>query len=210
MACNCQNNLINNCGSSKSTITIPLNAVSAPVICSLPCVREFSTSIERFQNQIVRSVLTALSRRCAALTPPLPPGTLIVLSNTTTFNQSLSATITLDIEAVAIDSVSVSLQNVMFEIIGSGSVIVQVSGDAVITVVYQGVDSLTHTQTTTVPFVFTETISGDFPPNVIVQGNLSVANQLVVNDIDPSTLAITAVSITLFFATNIIILLPVA
>jgi hypothetical protein len=214
MSCGCSQSSSNGngtCGSSTSTITIPVNAVAAPLTCSLPCVREFSTSVFRFQNQIVRDVLTALSARCqASVSPPLPPGTLVVLSNTTTFNQSLPAAVNLQIEAIAIISVNVTLQNVQFQIVGFSSVIVQVSGDAVITVSIQGVDSLTHTQTVTVPFVFTETIPGTFPPNVTVQGSLSVNSQTVVNEIDPSTLAIVAVSITLFFATNIIILLPVA
>jgi len=212
MSCCSGKSLNDNCGNSTSTVTIPQNAIASPVVCRLPCVREFSTSIARFQNQIVRNVLIALSQRCEALTPPpvpLPPGTLILLSDTTTFNQSLAATVTLDIEATAINSVNVTLQNVLFEIIGFASVIVRVSGDAVINVSYQGIDALTHTQTAVIPFAFTETIAGNFPPNVVVQGSLSVNSQLVVNDVDPSTLAIAAVSITLFFATNIRILLPV-
>ncbi|HBF36365.1 MAG TPA: hypothetical protein DDW50_03505 [Firmicutes bacterium] len=209
MSCSCTQSIT--CGSSRSTITIPQNAVAAPLICSLPCVREFSTSVARFQNQIVREVLVALSNRCQAeVPPPLPPGTLVVLSNTTTFNQSLAATVNLQIEAAAIISVNVTLQNVQFQIVGFSSVIVQIIGDAVITVTFQGIDGLIHTQTATVPFVFTETIPGTFPANSIVQGSLSVNNQTVVNEIDPSTLAIVAVSVTLFFATNIIILAPVA
>jgi hypothetical protein len=142
--------------------------------------------------------------------PPLPPRTLIVLSNTTTFDQSLPATVNLQIEATAINSVNVSLQNVQFQIVGFSSAIVQISGDVVISVTYQGIDNLTHTQTITVPFVFTETVAGNFPSNVTVQGSLSVNNQLVVSEIDPSTLTITAVGVTLFFADNIIILLPAA
>jgi hypothetical protein len=211
MSCCSQSNSNGTCGSSTSSITIPANAVAAPLTCTLPCVREFSTSIARFQNQIVRGVLTALSSRCqASVPPPLPPGTLVVLSNTTLFNQSLLATANLQIEATVINSVSVTLQNVQFQIVGFSSVIVEVSGDAVITVIYQGIDGLTHTQTITVPFAFTETIPGTFPANSVVQGSLSVNNQTVVNEIDPSTLAIVAVSITLFFAVNIIILAPVA
>lgn len=212
MSCGCsQSNSNGTCGKSMSTITIPQNAISAPLICSLPCVNEFSTSIFRFQNQIVREVLTALSTRCQAeVPPPLPPGTLIVLSNTTTFDQSLTVSVNLEIEATAIISVNVTLQHVQFQIVGFSSVIVQISGDAVITIVYQGIDNLTHTQTSIVPFVFTETVGGNFPPNAIVQGSLSINNQLVVNEIDPSTLAITAVSISLFFADNIIILAPLA
>ena len=215
MSCGCskksfQSSSDGTCGSSKSTIAIPQNAIAAPLTCSLPCVREFSTSIFRFQNQIVRDVLTALSARCHASISPLPPGTLIVLSNTTTFDQSLPAAVNLQIEATAINSVNVSLQNVKFQIVGFSSAIVQISGDVVISVTYQGVDDLTHTQTITVPFVFTETVAGNFPSNVTVQGSLSVNNQLVVSEIDPSTLAIHAVSVMLFFADNIIILLPVA
>ncbi|HBE77708.1 MAG TPA: hypothetical protein DDW65_07955 [Firmicutes bacterium] len=212
MSCNCsQIDSSSTCGNSTSTITIPANAIAAPITCSLPCVREFSTSVARFQNQITRQVLNALSTRCqASVPPPLPPGTLVVLSNTTTFNQSLLATVTLDIEATSIISVNVALQNVQFQIVGFASIIVQVSGDAVITVTYLGVDNLIHTQTATIPFVFTEIIPGTFPANSVVQGNLSVNNQTVVNDIDPSTLAITAVTVTLFFATNIIVLAPVA
>ncbi len=209
MSCSCSQSTT--CGSSTSTITIPQNAVAAPLICSLPCVREFSTSIARFQNQIVRDVLVALSRRCQAeVPPPLPPGTLVVLSNTTTFNQSLAATVNLLVEATNILSVNVILQNVQFQIVGFSSVIVQITGDAVITVTYLGVDGLTHTQTITVPFVFTETIPGTFPANSIVQGSLSIINQTVVTEIDPSTLAIVAVTVTIFFAVNIIILAPVA
>lgn len=198
------------CGRSNSTVNIPTNAISAPIKCSLPCVQDFSTSVDRFKNQITRDVLSALSRRCQALAPPLPPGTLILLSDTTTIDQTLTSTIVLEIQGVAIDSVNITLRNVTFTIIGFSSVVVQVSGEAVITVVYQGIDGLTHTQTAVVPFVFTETIPGDFPPNVIVQGSLSLNNQLIVIDIDPSTLAITAVTVTLFFTTNIRILVPVA
>jgi hypothetical protein len=199
------------CGSSRSTITIPANAVAAPLVCSLPCVGEFSTSISRFKNQIVRDVLIALSARCQAeVAPALPPGTTVVLSNTTTFNQSLTTTISLLIEANTITSVSVALQNVQFQIVGFASVIAQVSGEAVVTVVYQGIDGLPHTQTVTVPFVFTEIVPGTFPANSAVQGNLAIINQTVENIIDPSTLAITAVIVTLFFATNIIIVAPVA
>ncbi len=207
------------CGRSTSTITIPQNAIAAPLICSLPCVREFSTSVSRFQNQIVREVLVALSKRCQAEVPspvpdpvptPLPPGTLVVLSNTTTFNQSLPAAVNLQIEATTINSINITLQNVQFQIVGFSSVVVQISGDAVITVASLGLDGLTHIQTVTVPFVFTETIPGTFPTNSAVQGGLSVNNQTVVNEIDPSTLTIVAVSVTLFFAVNTIILVPVA
>jgi hypothetical protein len=161
--------------------------------------------------EIVRDVLIALSARCQAeVAPALPPGTTVVLSNTTTFNQSLTTTISLLIEANTITSVSVALQNVQFQIVGFASVIVQVSGEAVVTVVYQGIDGLPHTQTVTVPFVFTEIVPGTFPANSAVQGNLAIINQTVENIIDPSTLAITAVIVTLFFATNIIIVAPVA
>lgn len=209
MSCTCSQSTT--CGNSTSTITIPQNAVAAPLICRLPCVKEFSTSIARFENQIVREVLTALSKRCQAeVPPPLPPGTLVVLSNTTTFNQSVSATVNLEIDATNLIAVNATLQNVQFQIVGFASVIVQVSGDAVITITFIGVDSLIHTQTVTVPFIFTETIPGTFPTNSIVQGNLSIINQTVVTEIDPSTLAIVAVTVTLFFAVNIIILAPVA
>jgi hypothetical protein len=211
LSCNCSQIDTGTCGSSTSTITIPANAIAAPITCSLPCVGEFSTSVARFQNQTIRQVLNALSTRCqASVPPPLPPGTLVVLSNTTTFNQSLLVSVTLQIEATSIISVNVTLQNVQFQIVGFASVIVQVSGDAVVTVTYHGIDNLIHTQTTTTPFVFTEIIPGTFPANSVVQGNLSVINQIVVNEIDPSTLAITAVTVTLFFATNIIVLAPVA
>jgi hypothetical protein len=208
MSCNCSQN----CGSSTSTIAIPANAIAAPLTCSLPCVREFSTSVAQFQNQVIRQVLNALSARCQASVPPttLPTGTLVVLSNTTTFDQSLSASVNLQIEATAINFVNVTLQNVQFQIVGFASVIVQISGDAVITVSFQGVDGLTHTQTVTIPFVFTEIVPGTFPTNVVVQGSLSVNNQTVINEIDPSTIATVAVSIALFFADNIIILLPAA
>ncbi len=210
MVCSCSQSTT--CGSSRPTITIPQNAIAAPLVSSLPRVREFSTSIARFQNQIVRDILVALSKRCQAEVPPspLPPETLVVLSNTTTFNQNLPAAVNLLVEATNILSVNVTLQNVQFQIVGFSSVIVQITGDAVITVTYLGMDNLTHTQTITVPFVFTETIPGTFPANSIVQGSLSINNQTVVTEIDPSTLATVAVTVTLFFAVNIIILASVA
>ena len=209
MSCCFQNTSNGTCGTSTSTVTIPQNAILSPVICSLPCVREFSTSIARFNNQIIRDVLTALSKRCQALTPPtLPPGTLVLLSDMTTFDQTLSTTITLEIPGLTMNSTSITLRNVSFTIIGFASVLVRVSGEAVITIAFQGVDDLPHTQTAVVPFAFTVTVPGDFPTNVVAQGNLSVNNQLMVTETDPSALTITAVSVTLFFATNIMILLP--
>lgn len=212
MSCGCKKDVNGNCGQSRSTITIPPNALSSPVVCTLPCVAEFSTAVAKFKNQITRNVLTALSSRCQALVPPsvppVPPGTLVLLSDTA-FEQTLATTINLEILGVAVNSVNIALQNVTFQIIGFTSAIVQISAEVVITIVFQGVDDLIHTQTTVVPLVFTVVVPGDFPANSIVQGSLSIVNQLITYDIDPSTLTIDAVSIQIFFAGNIRILAPV-
>jgi hypothetical protein len=213
MSCCGGKSSINNCGKSVSTISIPQKAIASPVVCGLPCVNEYSTSMARFQNQIISNVLNALSRRCEALTPqttPLPPGALVILNDTTTFDQQLNPVVMLNIQAMAIYSVEVTLQNVRFEIVGFSSAIVRVSGEINITITYQGIDTVTHTQTAIVPFVFTETVAGDFPTNAVVQGGLTINNKLVVNEFDPSTLAIAGVNIVLFFADNIRILAPVA
>jgi hypothetical protein len=211
MACCSQSTCNNgNCGRSSSRISIPQNALANPIVCDLPCVREYSTSIARFNNQIIKQVLTALSRRCEALTPPVvvPPGAIVVLSNTTNLDQSLTTTINLSIPATQIISVNTSLQNIKFEITGFASAIVQVTGEVVVTVTYLAVDGTTQTQTRVVPFAFTIVVPGDFPTNVIVQGMLAIPDHLVTFEIDPSTLEIIFVTITIFFAANIQIILP--
>jgi len=208
-----QINFNGNCGRSKATLAIPKNAIPSPVVCQLPCVAEYSTLIAKFRNQVIRDVLTTLSTSCVTLTPPLsellPAGAKVVISDTTTFDQSLAASVNFQIPALSVISVNVSLRDVRFEIVGFSSVIVGMSGVAVVAVTYEGTDSLIHDQTTEIPFFFTETVSGDFPSNVTVEGSLSVNNQLVVNDVDPSFLTVTGVSVNLFFADNIRILMPV-
>lgn len=176
------------------------------IACCLPRVPEFSTAVKRFQNQIARSVLLELERRCRAIgvTPPGPT----VLSDTTTQDQSMTAFCIFQIPAVSVNSVDISLQNVLFELVGLSSALVRVAGEAVIKQNYLGVDGETHDQTNVVPFSFLATIAGTFPAGVTVDGSLSIANTLVVNEVDPSTLTITLAEVSIFFTTRVRILLP--
>ncbi len=182
-----------------------------PIVCCLPsCVCEFSSSLQRFENQISRNVLAQLQRRCVTVPPPVPPPPPqpVVLSITTRRDQTLLIQIALSVQAINITSVTVSLANVVFEIVGFSSVVVRISGDVIVTTQYIGIDSEAHTDTQIVPFSFLETIPGTFPPNVIVEGSLAIVNQILTIIEDPSTLAITGATLELFFQDTIIILLP--
>ncbi len=187
---------------------------SNSIVCCLPsCVCEFSSSLQRFENQISRNVLAQLQRRCVAVptpVPPVPPPQPVVLSITTRRDQTLLIQIALSVQAISITSVTVSLANVVFEIVGFSSVIVRISGDVIVNTQYIGIDSEVHTDTQVVPFSFLETIPGTFPPNVIVEGSLAIVNQILTITEDPSTLAITGATLELFFQDTIIILLPPA
>jgi hypothetical protein len=199
-----------NCGRSGPWISIPQNAIANPIVCDLPCVREYSTAIARFNDQITKQVLTALSRRCEALTPPVavPPGAVVVLGSTTNQDQSLAPTINLSIPATSVNATDVSLRNVRFEIIGTSSAIVQVTGEVVIVITFVALDGTIQTQTTVVPFSFTIVVPGDFPPEAIAQGVLAILNQLITVDIDPSALVVISITVLIFFFINIQIVLP--
>ncbi len=193
------------CGDTGTTGSIPLNSITGSISCRIPCVPEFSTSIQRFRNQIIRDVLTTLTRKCQAAVPVTNP---IILAEAVV-NIPFTAVISLAMEATAIISVSITFQNVSFRIVGFASVIVAISADIVTTVVFQGIDGLTHTETQTNPFTAQVTIPGDFPPDTVADGTLAIASQVIVNDIDPSTLLITSVTVEFLLAANIrILLLP--
>jgi hypothetical protein len=169
----------------------PVN-IGSNLVCCVPKVCEFSTAVARFQNQITRQVLLDLSKRCQAVVPPVPPGP-VILSETTTV-VPLSFTLSFILPADEVLSVETAIQNVAFEIIGFGSVIVRVSGDIVITVTFLGTDGLNHTQTQSFPFSTVINVPGTFPTNIAVAGDVALANQVIVQEFDPSTLAVTAVT----------------
>jgi hypothetical protein len=150
--------------------------------------------------------LTALAQQCQAAVPVTNP---IILAETVV-DLAFTATVPFSIEATSINTVSITFQNVSFQIVGFSSAIVAISADIIITVSFQGIDGLTHTTTETVPFTAQVTVPGTFPPNSIAEGNLSLVNQVIVNDIDPSTLLITGVTVELFLAADIRIVLPPA
>jgi hypothetical protein len=152
-------------------------------------------------------VLARLQRRCVTI--PVAPAQPVLLTSAT-FQETLTTTVTLTISATALNVVNVTLSNVRFEIVGISSIIVRVSGDVVATIQYTGIDGLPHTDTVTVPFVFLQTIPGTFPPNVTISGNLAIVNQIITVEEDPSTLAITAVTITLVLADTIQVFSPAA
>jgi hypothetical protein len=194
------------CGDTGTVGTIPLNSIIGSISCRLPCVPEFSTSIQRFRNQILRDVLTALTQRCQAAVPVTNP---IILAETIT-NVSFAGTVLFPIEATSVNTVSVSIQNVSFQIVGFSSAIVAITADIVVTINFQGLDNLTHTTTQTIPFATEVTVPGTFPPNAIAQGTLALATQVIVNDIDPSTLLIIGVTVQLLLTADIRIILPPA
>ncbi len=193
------------CSQGSKLSSLPATTGTGSISCCLPFVCEFSTSIQRFNDQITRSVLARLQRRCVTLAPAQP-----VLLASASFQETLTTTIALTIAATTLTSINVALSNVQFTIVGFSSLIVQVTGDVVVTVQFTGVDGLPHTDTVTIPFAFLQTIPGTFPPNVTISGSLAIVNQIITVEEDPSTLAITGVTITLVLADTIQVFLPAA
>jgi len=182
------------------------DAEGSPILCSLPCVPQFNTSLARFRNQITRQVLLDINRRCRALVA-LPPGALIQLAEATE-SLLIRRLIELEVLGLSINSLTAALRNVRFEVIAVDSVVIQVTGELVITVVYTGVDSLTHTQEVTVPFSEQITVPGDFPSNVIVNGTLTLDNISYIENIDPSLLVIESITVVAQLTAFVRILVP--
>lgn len=185
---------------------LKFRAEGSPVLCSLPCVPKFSTSLDHFRNQITRQVLLDINRRCRVLFA-LPPGALIQVGE---YTESLliRRLIELEVEGLSINSLTAALRNVRFEVIAVESAIIQVSGELVITVVYTGVDSLSHTQEVTAPFSEQITVPGDFPANITINGTLSLDNISYIENIDPSFLVIESVTVVAQLTAFVRILVP--
>ena len=190
----------------SSCTRLSFGSEGSPVLCSLPCVPKFNTSLACFRNQITRQVLMDINRRCRALFA-LPPGVLIQVAEATE-SLLIRRLIELEVLGLSINSLTAALQNVRFEVIAVDSVVIQVSGELVITVVYTGVDSLTHTQEVTVPFSEQITVPGDFPPNVIVNGTLTLDNISYIENIDPSLLVIESITVVAQLTAFVRILVP--
>ncbi len=182
------------------------NAEGSPVFCSLPCVPKFNTSLSCFRNQITRQVLQDINRRCRALVS-LPPGALIQLAEATE-SLLIRRLIELEVLGLSINSLTAALRNVRFEVIAVDSAVIQVTGELVITVVYTGVDSLSHTQEVTVPFIEQITVPGDFPSNITVNGILTIDNISYIENIDPSLLVIESVTVVAQLTAFVRILVP--
>ena len=185
---------------------IRFNAEGSPVLCSLPCVPKFNTSLACFRNQITRQVLQDINRRCRALVS-LPPGALIQLAEATE-SLLIRRLIELEVLGLSINSLTAALRNVRFEVIAVDSAVIQVTGELVITVVYTGVDSLSHTQEVTVAFSEQITVPGDFPANVIVNGTLTLDNISYIENIDPSLLVIESITVVAQLTAFVRILVP--
>jgi len=195
---------------SRDSITpcsrLTVASEGSPILCSLPCVPKFNTSLARFRNQITRQVLLDINRRCRALFA-LPPGALIQLAEATE-SLLIRRLIELEVLGLSINSLTAALRNVRFEVIAVDSVVIQVTGELVITVVYTGVDSLSHTQEVTVAFSEQITVPGDFPANVIVNGTLTLDNISFIENIDPSLLVIESITVVAQLTAFVRILVP--
>jgi hypothetical protein len=180
--------------------------------CRLPAVPRFNSAVRRFNPQIVRGVLEDLRARCvssqALSGSAAGPGTRPVLLGSTATQENLPLNISLSVPGITINTLGVRLANVRFTIIGFSSAIVQVAGDVVVSSEYTGIDSLPHTQEQVIPFVFIVTVPGTFPPNATAQGGLTIANQTVSMEVNPSTLALIGYSLALSFAVSIQIVAP--
>lgn len=174
--------------SSSSTGRLPATSTGA-LVCGLLPVKEFSTSIQRFQNQIFNEVIAALNRSCVLNIP----ARTILAEVTETIATTISVPFT--IEAISVASTSITIQNVVFQIIGFSSVIVQVSFDIVATITFTDINGIPQTQQVVTPVTTVITVPGDFPANVVAEGDVVVGNITVIQDIDPSTLAITGETI---------------
>ncbi len=195
-----------------------LDSLNPPVAidslrCRLPGVSRFNSAVRRFNPQIVRGVLEDLQVRCVASAAALPgsavtPETRPVLLSSTTSQENLPLNISLSVPGITINTLGVRLANVRFTIIGFSSAIVQVAGDVVVSSEYTGIDSLPYSQEQVIPFVFIITVPGTFPPNATAQGGLTITNQTVSMEVNPSTLALIGYSLALSFSVNIQIVAP--
>ena len=137
----------------------------------------------------------------------LPPGALIQLAEATE-SLLIRRLIELEVLGLSINSLTAALRNVRFEVIAVDSAVIQVTGELVITVVYTGVDSLSHTQEVTVPFIEQITVPGDFPSNITVNGILTIDNISYIENIDPSLLVIESVTVVAQLTAFVRILVP--
>lgn len=196
----------------------------------------YSTAIKRFQDQINCQVLRFLQRQnllgpdfSVALHPderkliihksyhksyhdsddssgPANP----VLLNETRQDINITNSITFAVPALSVSSVEVTTQNVLFEIIGFSSVIVQVSGEAKVVITYVGTDYDNYTETKIIPFSLTQTIPGDYPPNVVATGNVIIGNMVYKTIDDPCYTSISGMTVQLALSAIIRIMLPAA
>lgn len=107
--------------------------------------------------------------------------------------------------AQSILTFEIELGNVQFEIVGFSSAVVQISGEVVVNISFLGFDSLIHDQSEVIPFSVIEPIPGDFPETSTVSGSISLINQNIITEEDPSIGGITAITIFMNYLTQIII-----
>jgi hypothetical protein len=149
--------------------------------------------------------MTAITRILAFV--PLVAGWPVLLSST--FHRLfLPVVMELEAYAVFILSAKVSLRNVLFEIVGFASALVRISGEVVLDVIHWGVDAHIHSQQVVAPFSNVVTIPGNFPLNSYAEGTLIINNIVIVPEVDPSIIAITAVTANVFMTANVRIFAP--
>lgn len=178
--------------------------------CSVPSVPAFSTSIQQFNQQILRNTLLKL-KCCQVLNlQERQP----ILGQIQTFfdeifqNQLLNSSIELSIPAININSTNITLEDVQFRILGFSSAIIGISGKVAVEVDFDGADGVKRNEKRYISFSFQETIPGDFPRNIRVDGSLWLSNTRVETDIDPSNLTVSGISVNLFFAHKIRLFVP--
>lgn len=144
-------------------------------------------------------------RRCH-FTEAQKPKVMKVISDTTTQDQNLSINHLFKTLARNIHSHEITLRNTLFEIAGFSSVNVRITGEIVIRVLTDGVDGERHEEVEVFPFTLFEIVQGSFPTNVVVEGKLLINHMVAINEVDPSSLSITGITMNLFFSDNIRIL----
>ncbi|HEX3044579.1 MAG TPA: hypothetical protein VHY08_07475 [Bacillota bacterium] len=174
--------------------------------CGIPGGAEFSTAINRFQAQINHQVVSALKRHRCICIPPSPPCPSILSETSHSIN--LSGSLTFSVSALTVLSVETTIQNLSFEIIGFRPFTVRVAGEAKLVITYSGTDLDNYHEDLIIPFSFTKTIPGDYPPNVTVTGNVVINQQIVTMREDPCMISIDGLSVQLLMTANIQIVQP--
>lgn len=184
---------------------------SDPILRKLPVIC-FSSNIQRFSNQIINQVVSRVNRNqdylLRLLRNNLGQGNARIIIAETTQEISMSPSISLEIEAININSPSISMENIRFEVVGFSSIEVKVSGDMRVNIRYEDSYHQEHKREQVVPFSTIVAIPGDYPRNAMADGDVALNNLVVSQDIDPSTQAVVGVTVLIFVSAHIRIIVP--